>query len=235
MRGEVRGQRRDRGLELGERHGLVDQLDVRRLAAGQRPAGQRVLLGPRQAEPVDPHARQVRAPHAAVRRADTASSLATTRSAQSAKSLPPPTHQPWTWAITGFGQRQTLMSFCVGASSGAVAATKSLPGSQRAVGLERLAPVLEAAAEVVAGAERAAGAAHDDHLDRRRRGSRAPTASSHLVGHRRHDRVERLGPVERDGRHRAGDGVEHGLVARHAEALSGRRVAYCLRACPRTS
>ena len=61
----------------------------------------------------------------------TASSLAITRSAESAKSLPPPTHQPCTWAITGFGQRQTLSSFWVGESSGAVAITKSLPGSQR--------------------------------------------------------------------------------------------------------
>ena len=43
-----------------------------------------------------------------------ASSLAMTRSAQSAKSLPPPTHQPCTCAITGLGERQTLMNFCVG-------------------------------------------------------------------------------------------------------------------------
>jgi hypothetical protein len=59
----------------------------------------------------------------------TASSLAITRSAQRAKSLPPPTHQPWTCAITGFGERQIAMNFWVGASCGAVAATKSLPGS----------------------------------------------------------------------------------------------------------
>jgi len=59
----------------------------------------------------------------------TASSLATTRSAQSAKSLPPPTHQPCTWAITGFEVRQMLMNFWVGASCGAVAIAKSLPGS----------------------------------------------------------------------------------------------------------
>ena len=89
----------------------------------------------------------------------TASSLAITRSAQSAKSLPPPTHQPCTWAMTGFGERQTLMNFWVGASSGAVASAKSLPGIPAAVGGQRVAPVLEAAAEVVAGAERAAGAA----------------------------------------------------------------------------
>ena len=60
-----------------------------------------------------------------------ASSLAMTRSAHRAKSDPPPTHQPWTWAITGFGERHTLMNFWVGASAGAVAPMKSLPGSQR--------------------------------------------------------------------------------------------------------
>ena len=58
-----------------------------------------------------------------------ASSQAITRSAQSAKSLPPPTHQPWTCAITGFGERQTLMSFWVGEIAGAVANAKSLPAS----------------------------------------------------------------------------------------------------------
>ena len=60
-----------------------------------------------------------------------ASSLAMTRSAQSAKSLPPPTHQPWTWAITGFGERQTLMNFCVGARPGAVAHDEVLAGVPR--------------------------------------------------------------------------------------------------------
>jgi len=60
----------------------------------------------------------------------TASSDATMRSQQSAKSLPPPTHHPCTCAITGLGARHTLMNFCVGDSSGAVASAKSLPGSQ---------------------------------------------------------------------------------------------------------
>ena len=58
-----------------------------------------------------------------------ASSDATTRSAQSAKSLPPPTHHPCTCAITGFGARHTHMSFWVGALCGAVANAKSLPAS----------------------------------------------------------------------------------------------------------
>ncbi len=50
-------------------------------------------------------------------------------SAHSAVSLPPPTHQPCTWAITGFGARHMLMNFWVGAMASAVAKTKSLPGS----------------------------------------------------------------------------------------------------------
>jgi hypothetical protein len=51
------------------------------------------------------------------------------RSAQRAVSLPPPTHQPCTWAITGFGDRQMLMNLSVGAVAGDIAMAKSLPGS----------------------------------------------------------------------------------------------------------
>ena len=111
-----------------------------------------------------------------------ASSLAITRSAQSAKSLPPPTHQPWTWAITGFGERQTLMNFWVGASAGAVAHDEVLARVPLAVGGQPLVPVVEAAAEVVAGAEGAAGAAQDDHLHRRRRATARSTAASTSSG-----------------------------------------------------
>ncbi len=60
-----------------------------------------------------------------------ASCDAMTRSAQSAMSEPPPTHQPWTWQITGFGERQMLMNLGIGPMLGAVAIAKSLPGSQR--------------------------------------------------------------------------------------------------------
>ena len=60
-----------------------------------------------------------------------ASSLAITRSAHSAMSLPPPTHQPCTWAITGFGARHRLMNFGTGPRLAVVAPMKSLPGSQR--------------------------------------------------------------------------------------------------------
>ena len=43
-----------------------------------------------------------------------ASSAAMIRSAHSAMSLPPPTHQPWTWAMTGLGVRHMLMKLWVG-------------------------------------------------------------------------------------------------------------------------
>ena len=46
-------------------------------------------------------------------------------------SLPPPTHQPCTWAITGFGARHRLMNFGTGPRLAVVAPMKSLPGSQR--------------------------------------------------------------------------------------------------------
>jgi NAD(P)-dependent dehydrogenase (short-subunit alcohol dehydrogenase family) len=58
-----------------------------------------------------------------------ASSLMITRSAHSAMSLPPPTHQPCTSAITGLGERQIDMNLGIGPMLGALAITKSLPGS----------------------------------------------------------------------------------------------------------
>ena len=58
-----------------------------------------------------------------------ASSEAITRSALKAKSLPPPTHQPCTWAITGLCVRQTLRNFWFGDVLGVVTIAKSLPGS----------------------------------------------------------------------------------------------------------
>jgi hypothetical protein len=53
--GQVGREHRHRRLQLLERHGSVDELDLGRLPAGERPAGQRVLLGLGQPEPVDPH------------------------------------------------------------------------------------------------------------------------------------------------------------------------------------
>ena len=37
------------------------------------------------------------------------SSAQTIRSEHSARSVPPPTQYPWTWAITGFGERHSRM------------------------------------------------------------------------------------------------------------------------------
>ena len=37
------------------------------------------------------------------------SSAQTMRSEQSAKSVPPPTQNPWTWVMTGFGERHSAM------------------------------------------------------------------------------------------------------------------------------
>src|SRR6266540_6622672 len=58
-----------------------------------------------------------------------ASSEAITRSAHNAMSLPPPTHQPCTWAITGFGERHMLMNLGTGPRLCDVVTAKSLPGS----------------------------------------------------------------------------------------------------------
>ena len=44
-------------------------------------------------------------------------------------SVPPPTHQPCTCAITGLGERHRLMNFGTGPSACEVAIAKSLPGS----------------------------------------------------------------------------------------------------------
>ena len=61
----------------------------------------------------------------------TASSLATTMSPHSARSLPPPTHQPCTCTTTGFSVRHRLMNFGMGPVAGWLDHLKSLPGSQR--------------------------------------------------------------------------------------------------------
>ena len=99
-----------------------------------------------------------------------------------------------------------LMSFWVGDSCGVGRHREVLAGVPAPLGGDVLVPVAEAVAEVVPGAERAPGAADDDHLDLSvARGGRDRVL--HLVGHRRHDRVERLGPVQREPRNRSVDGV----------------------------
>ena len=85
-----------------------------------------------------------------------ASSDAITMSAQSAISLPPPTHQPCTWAITGFGLRHSDMKR--GTQPVACEVTDQVaPGIPFAVRRDVLVPVREAVGEVEAGTEGAAG------------------------------------------------------------------------------
>ena len=95
--------------------------------------------------------------------------------------------------------RQIAMNFWVGPVARAVHQREVLAGIPSAVGVHRLAPVLEAAAEVVAAGERAARAAQHDDLDRRVAFGQTDGRLD-LVGHRRNDGVELVGPVQRDGR-----------------------------------
>ena len=87
-----------------------------------------------------------------------------------------------------------------------------MPGIPRAVGRERVVPVVKAAAEVEAGAERASGAAQHDHLHVRV-GARRVDRRLELLRHRRHDRVQPLGPVQRDRRDRLVGVVQQRLVS----------------------
>jgi len=74
-----------------------------------------------------------------------------------------------------------------------------LAGVPRAVGRDRVVPVLEAAAEVVARTEGPAGTADDDDPDPVV-ADRGGDGRLDLVGHRRDDRVQMLGPVQGDRR-----------------------------------
>ena len=96
---------------------------------------------------------------------------------------------------------------------------KSLPGSHSPVGLERVAPVLEAAAEVVAGAERPPGAAQHDHLHAGVAVA-SPTAastSSGIGGTIVLSRSGRFSVIVATG---AVDGVEDRLEVRHGRDLT---------------
>ncbi|HSZ14574.1 MAG TPA: hypothetical protein VK790_11135 [Solirubrobacteraceae bacterium] len=115
-------------------------------------------------------------------------------------SLSPPTHQPCTCAITGLGERHRLNELGHRALVGG-GEREVLAGVPHAVGGEHGVPVVKAAAEVEARAERALGAAQQDHLHLRV-GARAVDRRFQLIGHRRHDRVQPLGPVQRDRRDR---------------------------------
>ncbi len=132
-------------------------------------------------------------PHTRGRVPDAAVLAQTMRSLHSAKSVPPPTQKPWTWAITGLGERQRAMY--VSATNPCIR-RRSAMGSPGPAGSPLLHD-LRAPADVVAGAERAARAAQPDHPDRgvgvglRERGA---DVLRELGG----DRVEPLRPVQRE-------------------------------------
>jgi hypothetical protein len=87
------------------------------------------------------------------------------------------------------------MNFCVaGADHREILARVPSP-----VGVHRLAPLLEAIAEVVAAGERPAGTAQHDDLDLRVPLGHADGGLD-FVGHRRDDGVELVRAVQRDGR-----------------------------------
>ena len=139
-------------------------------------------------------------------------------------SLPPPTHQPWTWTITGFSVFQMLISFGVGPVCGWVTIAKSWPASHSRGIRSRLLPARVAATEVVSGAKRPPGTAQHDHPDLVVVGRHADR-SLDLVGHRRHDRVEVLGPVQgdrRDARRRRRRGSTRSS-RRHCPRVGGGR------------
>ena len=123
--------------------------------------------------------------------------------------------------MTGLDARQIAMNFCVGPVSRGDDHREVLARIPAAVGVHRVVPVVEAAAEVVAAGERASRAAQHDHLD----GGVAfgkPDGLLDLVGHRRHDGVEVLRAVQRDG----GDGtvrlVQNRLELRRRRHSSSR-------------
>ncbi len=82
--------------------------------------------------------------------------------------------------------------------------------------------MVKPAPEVEARAERAAGAAEDDDLDLGLRHG-AMHGGLELVGHRRDDRVQPLGPVERDRRDRAFGAVENRLVTHETDLCHAER------------
>src|SRR3990172_3793878 len=104
------------------------------------------------------------------------------RSEQSARSVPPPTHQPCTWAITGLRDSHSDMK------ARTLRDTIRKSGTGRRGGRHR---------EVVAGAEGATGAPQDDHPHLRlavgpRHRLLQPADERHIDG------VQPLRPVDRD-------------------------------------
>ena len=80
--------------------------------------------------------------------------------------------------------------------------------------------MMKAAAGVIAGAERSAGASQHDHLDLAVE-RRLAHGGVKLVGHRGNDRVEVLRPVERDRRDRTVSVVQQRLEVMVTSSLDG--------------
>ncbi len=99
-----------------------------------------------------------------------------------------------------------------------------LPRVPLAIGGDVVVPVVEAAPEVVAAAERSSSPPHDDHLDRIVLGRQAYRLLE-LVGHRWNDRVQLLRSVERHRCDRAVHAVEHRLKVRHASFTESEMVS----------
>ena len=117
------------------------------------------------------------------------------KSEHSARSVPPPTHQPCTWAMTGLRLCHRLMKQRTFSDM----PTKSRTGSQPRV---RLAGVLElrAPVEVVAGAEGAPGAAQHQDVDGIVEVG-VGDGTLELARHVEIDGIEALGPIEHDVQH----------------------------------
>ena len=94
------------------------------------------------------------------------------------------------------------MNFCVGANACAVDHAKSLPEFRHPVGRDVPVPGMESIAKIIAGAERAPGAAQDDDFDGLVLDGQMDSRFE-LFGHRRNDGVEILGAIKRDRRDRA--------------------------------
>ena len=131
------------------------------------------------------------------------------RSLQSARSVPPPTHQPCTCAITGFGLSQIDMyARTLRDMLDVVAHGIPLPGHRPLRRIFGLRPP----GEVVAGAERPPGAAEHEHLHVAvvvRRGDGAAQVSDELPV----DRVQPLRPVQHEPRDAVGGAVVDGFEA----------------------
>ena len=166
-----------RASRFSKRHRLVDEFDCGGFLSGQRLAGQGVPFHLRQAQAVQPHAGEVGAPHARVRRADDGvvagdddvGAQGVVTGAADAPAVDLGDH--------GFGGPPDGHELLIRAGLARPSSSRSpCPDpSDRRCSSRR--PSGEPAAEVVAAGERAACAAQHDHLDRRGRVRRVRSPS----------------------------------------------------------